>query len=69
MKHGVDGTNGLSSFKPCAYCRIVHHTDIFAIAQLSCFIMLLTTKVCECKTAVKSFVLEMILILLDREGL
>jgi len=31
-----DGTNGLSSFKPCAYCRIVHRTDIFAIAQLSC---------------------------------
>ena len=31
-----DGTNGLSSFKPCAYCRIVHRADIFAIAQLSC---------------------------------
>ena len=33
----LDGTNGLSSFKPCAYCRIVHRADIFAIAQLSCF--------------------------------
>jgi len=32
----LDGTNGLSSFKPCAYCRIVHRADIFAIAQLSC---------------------------------
>jgi len=33
----LDGTNGLSSSKPCAYCRIVHRADIFAIAQLSCF--------------------------------
>jgi len=32
----LDGTNWLSSFKPCAYCRIVHRADIFAIAQLSC---------------------------------
>jgi len=34
----LDGTNGLSSVKPlpCAYCRIVHCADIFAIAQLSC---------------------------------
>jgi len=32
----LDATNGLSSFKPCAYCRIVHCVDIFAIAQLSC---------------------------------
>jgi len=32
----LDGTNGLSSFKPCAYCRIVHRADIFVIAQLSC---------------------------------
>jgi len=32
----LDGTNGLSSFKPCAYCRIVHPADILAIAQLSC---------------------------------
>jgi len=31
-----DGTNGLSGFKPCAYCQIVHRADIFAIAQLSC---------------------------------
>jgi len=31
------GTNGLSSFKPCACCRIVHRADIFTIAQLSCF--------------------------------
>ena len=35
----LDGTNGLSSFKPCAYCRIVHRADIFAIAQLSCFML------------------------------
>jgi len=34
----LDGIHGVSSFKPCAYCRIVHRTDIFAIAQLSCFI-------------------------------
>jgi len=34
----LDDTNGLSSFKPCAYCRIVHRADIFAIAQLSCCI-------------------------------
>jgi len=34
----LDGTNGLSSFKPCVYCRIVHRTDIFVIAQLSCFL-------------------------------
>jgi len=34
-QHSVlDGTNGLSSFKPCAYCRIVRRADIFAIAQL-----------------------------------
>jgi len=33
----LDGTNGLSSFKPCAYCRIVHRVDIVATAQLSCF--------------------------------
>jgi len=32
----LDGTNGLSSFKPCAYCWIVHRADVFAIAQLSC---------------------------------
>jgi len=32
----LDGKNGLSSFKPYAYCRIVHRADIFAIAQLSC---------------------------------
>jgi len=32
----LDGTNGLSSFKTCAYCRIVHRVDIFAIAELSC---------------------------------
>jgi len=32
----LDGTNGLSSFKSCAYCRIVHRADIFAIARLSC---------------------------------
>ena len=36
----LDGTNGLSSSKPCVYCRtqIVHRADIFAIAQLSCFL-------------------------------
>ena len=34
----LDGTNGLSSFKPCAYCRIVNCADIFAIAQLSCYL-------------------------------
>jgi len=45
----LDGTNGLSSSKPCAHCRIVwselkpevvykaHRMVIFAIAQLSCF--------------------------------
>jgi len=33
---------GLSSSKPCAYCRIVHRADIFAIAQLSCSLVLLT---------------------------
>jgi len=40
LGHGVslDGTNGLSSFKPCAYCWIVHRADIFAIAQLSCYL-------------------------------
>ena len=32
----LNGTNGLSSFKPCAYCRIVHRADIFVIARLSC---------------------------------
>ena len=32
----LEGTNGLSSFKPCVYCRIVHRIDIFAMAQLSC---------------------------------
>jgi len=32
----LDGTNRLSCFKRCAYCRIVHRADIFAIAQLSC---------------------------------
>jgi len=34
----LDGTNGLSGFKPCPYChcQIVHRADIFAIAQLSC---------------------------------
>jgi len=32
----LDGTNGLYSFKLCAYCWIVHCVDIFAIAQLSC---------------------------------
>ena len=35
----LDGTNGLSSFKPCAYCQIVHRADIFAIAQLSCSLL------------------------------
>jgi len=35
----LGGTNGLSSFKPCTYCRIVHRADIFAIAQLSCFVL------------------------------
>jgi len=30
----LDGTNGLSSFKPCACCQIVHRADIFAIAKL-----------------------------------
>ena len=34
----LDGTNGLSSFKSCAYWRIVHRADIFAIAQLSCLL-------------------------------
>ena len=33
----LDGTNGFSSFKPCAYCRIAHRADIFAIAQFSCW--------------------------------
>jgi len=33
----LHGTNRPSSGKPCAYCRIVHRADIFAIAQLSCF--------------------------------
>jgi len=32
----LDGTNRLYSSEPRAYCRIVHHADIFAIAQLSC---------------------------------
>jgi len=32
----LDGTDGLSSSKPFAYCRIVHRADMFAIAQLSC---------------------------------
>jgi len=35
----LDGTNGLSGFKLCVYYRIVPRVDIFAIAQLSCFIM------------------------------
>jgi len=34
----LDGTNGLSSFKSYAYCRILHHADSFAIAQLSCLV-------------------------------
>jgi len=38
----LDGTDGLSSFKPSAYCGIVHRVDIFAIAQLS-------SSVCVCK--------------------
>jgi len=33
----LDGTNGLSSFRLCAYCRIVHRVDIFAMAQLTCY--------------------------------
>jgi len=36
----LDGTNGLSSSKPCmcvlSVCGQVHRADIFAIAQLSC---------------------------------
>ena len=35
----LDGTNGLSSSNPYAYCRIVYCTDIFAIAQLSCYFL------------------------------
>ena len=27
-----------TSFKPCAYCRTVHRVDIFAIAQLYCYL-------------------------------
>jgi len=38
-RQSVDGTNRLSSSKPCANCRIVHRADIFAIAQLSCLHM------------------------------
>jgi len=38
----VKGTNGLSSFKPCAFCWIVHRADIFAIAQLSCTYLLIS---------------------------
>jgi len=32
----LDDTDGLPSFKPCVYCRIVHRADVFAIAQLLC---------------------------------
>jgi len=43
----LDDTNKLSSSEPHAYCRIVkigknakaHRADIFAIAQLSCYIL------------------------------